>query len=167
MRELLIKTAILLAGSAAAGLTFNLARFDGQLPRSSPPDTAVAACEVAPTVETISLNEAAGICAGGPDNLILDVRSADRFARGHLPEAIHVPCKQGALGDELEARLEAAPAILVYGDTTEAARPVAESLTPYAVKILEGGYPAWEKQGQACVSGPCDACLGSLDHAAH
>jgi rhodanese-related sulfurtransferase len=41
--------------------------------------------------QTITADELAGRIAAGTAPVILDVRSAREFARGHIPGAIHIP----------------------------------------------------------------------------
>lgn len=115
----------------------------------------------------LPIREASALCSA-PDVIVLDVRSAELYAAGHIANAEHLPCSRGALGEALEDRLHAASAVIVYGQTAEEARPVATSLMQQNVlnvHVLEGGYPAWEAAGLACSSGACPGC--GVDHGEH
>lgn len=101
---------------------------------------------------------------------VLDTRSAEDYARGHIPGAIHLPCTAGRLAETLYADLDAADAILVYGRATADARAVAESLAQRGygdVRILRDGYEAWDRAGLACVSGACEHCAQPSLHEEH
>jgi len=93
--------------------------------------------------------------------IIVDVRAATLFERGHIADAIHLPCSKELLDAELRGKLLAHPTVLIYGAGDEDARVVAKSLQAQGfadLRILAGGYAAWEAQGLACASGPCDSC---------
>jgi rhodanese-related sulfurtransferase len=111
--------------------------------------------------------EASSLCSA-PDVIVLDVRSAELYASGHIADAEHLPCTRGALREDLADRLHTASAVIVYGQDSEEAIPVATSLMQQNVlnvRLLEGGYPAWEAAGLACSSGACPGC--DLDHPEH
>ncbi|OGR15345.1 MAG: hypothetical protein A2341_23905 [Deltaproteobacteria bacterium RIFOXYB12_FULL_58_9] len=117
-------------------------------------------CEVGTTPLEIIPDLAAALCAQ-PDALILDVRSAAEFAAGHVTAAVHLPCSAGTIERDLSDRLSSASVVLVYGDGDADARRVAESLTQqqhFNVRVIAGGYSAWDAAGQACSSGPCELC---------
>ncbi len=78
---------------------------------------------------------------------ILDVRTADEFAAGHLRNARHIPV------DELDARvgeLDKARPVLVVCQTGPRAQRAAGKLARAGfaeVFILDGGYAEWQSQG--------------------
>ena len=111
--------------------------------------------------------EASSLC-NSPGVIVLDVRSPELYAAGHIADAEHLPCIRGALGLDLVERLRSASAVIVYGQDDEEALPVASSLMQQHVSnvhLLEGGYPAWEAAGLACSSGACPGC--EVEHGAH
>jgi rhodanese-related sulfurtransferase len=59
-------------------------------------------------------------------------------------------------------RLEAARTVIVYGDSSDDGRAVAETLRRLGLRgelrVLRGGFAAWEREGLACASGPCKDC---------
>jgi rhodanese-related sulfurtransferase len=109
-------------------------------------------------------DEAARLC-GASDALIADARPASRFAEGHVAGAIHLPCDAtGSVAADALSHLEGKRTIIVYGEGTEDAQPVAASLRRrfhapgVRIAVLRGGFAAWNQAGRACASGPCEEC---------
>ncbi len=161
MLAVAIRVVILAVVGAAIGLGFNQVRPGGvgfQLAEK------VEVCEAeAVGITEVAPQDASDACAAF-ETVILDVRSEERYAEGHVAGAIHLPCNAGSVGEDTTGLLARADLILVYGSTTEEARPVAQAIAQRhpdrQVEVLAGGYPAWEAAGLACVSGPCE-CTGS------
>jgi rhodanese-related sulfurtransferase len=115
-------------------------------------------------VEILSLAQVAGLC-GDPRALVADARSAELFAQGHVSGAIHLSCasSRGAASAALDL-LAGKDTLVVYGDGTDDALPVAEEMRRRGVRpglrvaVLAGGFPAWSQAGMACSSGPCADC---------
>lgn len=128
---------------------------------------AATTCEAgSAAVAEIGATDAQALCAE-PGLVIADARSAERFAEGHIAAAVHLPCSSEP---GRAAALQRATKILVYADTTDEARPVAQALFGrYSdrVLLLTGGFPAWMAAGQACASGPCESCRAGAPHADH
>ncbi|HZS41966.1 MAG TPA: rhodanese-like domain-containing protein [Polyangia bacterium] len=158
----LARAVALLALGGAVGLAVNVARKDGvPLAGFAPPTECKA--ELAPP-QLAGPDAAAALC-GRPDVVIADTRPAARYAEGHVAGAIHLPCDAaGRVASEAMAHLDAARTIIVYGEVTEDALPVAATLRRRSpelaarVMVLRGGFAAWSQAGQACASGPCDDC---------
>ncbi|MDI1478881.1 rhodanese-like domain-containing protein [Polyangium sp. y55x31] len=162
-RPLVLRSAALLLGSAALGLGINAARPAGVALVGFEPPTActAAAADETPVIE-MTPREASVLC-GQPGTLFADTRTAERFAAGHVADAIHLPCDATASGAEVAMKeLGHAQTIVVYGESTEAAYEVAETLRRRGLKmdvrVLRGGFSAWEQEGLACASGPCPGC---------
>jgi rhodanese-related sulfurtransferase len=162
-RPLLLRTAALLLGSAALGLGINAARPAGvDVLGFEPPTTCTSAAEQdAPVVEMTPL-AAAGLC-GQSDAVFADTRTAERYAAGHVADAVHLPCDATARGAEVALKeLGHARTVVVYGESTEEAREVAGTLRRRGLeaelRVLRGGFSAWEQEGLACASGPCRKC---------
>jgi 3-mercaptopyruvate sulfurtransferase SseA len=164
MLPLLARTAALLSLGVSLGLAANALRPDG-VPLAA--YRAPVSCE-APrgplAVEVLPPGEAVRLC-GDPAALILDARPSGRFAEGHVAGAVHLPCAAPRTeASTVVSRLEDKRTLIVYGDTTEEGRPVAEDLRrrigrpELRVVVLEGGFPAWNGAGLACSSGPCPDC---------
>ncbi len=156
---LLLRTAALLLGGAAAGLGANAVRPAGvPILSFSPPTTcsAEAGKHEAPIVE-LTPREASFLC-GRPGVVFADTRAAARYQDGHVADAIHLPCDATEQGAQTAiAHLENAETVIVYGDSSDDGRAVAETLRRRGLhgdlKVLHGGFPAWEREGLACASG--------------
>ena len=119
-------------------------------------------------VEILSQAQVASLC-GDPRVLVADARSAAQFAEGHVTGAIHLPCASSRLvaSAALDA-LAGKETLVVYGDGTADALPVAEEMRRRAARpgvriaVLAGGFHAWSHAGLACSSGPCADCGGAL-----
>ncbi len=152
----MLRALVLVVLGALVGLAANGARSNGvKLAGYQEP----VQCEGAgaPSVKEISPADAAALC-GKSDVLIADTRPENRFAEGHVAGAIHLPCDAGGqVANEAFARLDGARLVIVYGERSEDARPVAETLqrrhATADIRVLEGGFEAWSKGGQACASG--------------
>jgi 3-mercaptopyruvate sulfurtransferase SseA len=81
---------------------------------------------------------------------------------GHVAGAVHLPCDAGGKSAVEALAHSRAQTIVVYGASTDDARPVADSLQrrhpDVRVALLDGGFAAWSAAGLACASGPCDEC---------
>jgi len=116
-------------------------------------------------VQELPPSEISALC-GSPSILIVDVRKADRYAEGHIADAVHLPCSAPgkAADDVISEHLGGKSAVVVYGDSTQDARNVADSLAQRAkqpglrVIAMVGGFSKWSEAGFACESGDCAEC---------
>ena len=156
---LLVRTLILVIGGAVAGLIVNGVRHDGVRLAHFEAPASCGADEEAPS--EIAPADAIRMC-GHPEIVIADTRPANRYAEGHVAGAIHLPCDAaGSVASDAISRLENAATVIVYGESTDDALPVAASLRRrlhHRVAVLQGGFAAWNQAGLACASGPCDEC---------
>jgi rhodanese-related sulfurtransferase len=170
MGSVIARACALVVFGSALGVAVNAARKDGVSVRSFAVTTSCAAgggashAAGAPAATVLAPTEAMRLC-GDPGVLVADVRSPERFAAGHVTGAVHLPCAtSGTAANQALSALAGKHTLIVYGDTTEDAAPVVESLRPrlpdpsIRVIILEGGFSAWDRAGLACSSGPCDTC---------
>ncbi len=168
MAPLLARAFVILVGGSAAGFLANAVRPSGlSLAGHSTPAVCAAPASGQTLVETLAPAAAVRVC-GDRGVLVADSRAAGRFAEGHVANALHLPCAaSGGAAQSALALLEDKHTLIVYGDTTDEARPVAEELQRRAqgaraaelrVVVLEGGFPAWSREGLACSSGPCPDC---------
>jgi rhodanese-related sulfurtransferase len=162
-RPLLLRAVGLLLGGALAGLGIDVARPGGVLRNSfSPPTACSAAADHEPPLIEMDPPSASSLC-GRPNVVFADTRSAARFAEGHVADAVHLPCDATANGAEgALSKLDRAQTIIVYGESSDDSREVAETLRRRGLKgdlrVLQGGFAAWEREGLACASGPCREC---------
>jgi len=68
---------------------------------------ALAACTAeavtdAPAYPDISVDAAADLVAAGGDVVVLDIRTPDEYAAGHLPGAVLMDCKAPDFADKLK-----------------------------------------------------------------
>jgi rhodanese-related sulfurtransferase len=163
-RPLLLRAVALVLGSGAAGLGVNAVRPGGVALLGFEPPTACTA-EVgqveAPIVE-LAPREASFLC-GRAGVVFADTRPAARFEEGHVADAVHLPCDASEHGAEVAiAQLSPAETVIVYGDSSDDGRAVAETLRRRGLhgdlRVLRGGFAAWEREGLACASGPCKDC---------
>ena len=159
-----IRALVLVVAGAVLGVVGNAARPHGLRVSSFAPPTECAGGEhgSAPAPTLMSPSEAQGLC-GQPNVVIADTRPANAFAEGHVAGAVHLPCDAGGSSAvEALSHFSHAHTIVVYGGSTEEARPVAEALQhrhpDVKVAVLDGGFAAWSSAGLACASGPCDEC---------
>ncbi len=163
-RPLLVRAAALVLCSGAAGLGVNAVRTGGVALFGFEPPTACSAEPgrvEAPFVE-LDPRDASFLC-GRAGVVFADTRAATRFEEGHVADAIHLPCDATERGAEVAiARLSHAETVIVYGDSSDDGRAVAETLRRRGLRgdlrVLRGGFAAWEREGLACASGPCTDC---------
>jgi rhodanese-related sulfurtransferase len=100
-------------------------------------------------LETDCADVQAGLSAGTPDFVLLDVRGPTAYAAGHVPGALNLPHRQ--IGPETLARFPAGTLFVVYcagphcngGD--RGALRLAETGRP--VKLMIGGITGWLDEG--------------------
>lgn len=124
-----------------------------------------------PTSSVMSAQAVSALC-GRDDVLFADARDEHAFEEGHVTGSVHLACtsSRGDVG-QLLAQLGAKRTLVVYGNTTEEARQVADAILRHTkrrdltVIVLDGGFGAWRDSGLACSSGACDTCASSSGHA--
>jgi rhodanese-related sulfurtransferase len=159
----LVRACVLVLAGAALGVAANAARPGGVKMRAfAAPTQCATGAEAQPGPEVLAPAQATTLC-GQPDVVIADTRPAAAFAEGHVAGALHLPCDAGGptAVDALE-HFNHAHTIVVYGASTDDARPVADTLQRrhpgVRVVVLGGGFTAWAQAGLACASGACDEC---------
>jgi 3-mercaptopyruvate sulfurtransferase SseA len=167
MLAMLGRTSALLLTGALLGLAGNAIRRDGVSLRGYSPPVSCQEHAGAPAVEVLPPDRAVRLC-GDPGVLVADARPPQRFAEGHVSDAVHLPCAAPSTdANSVVTALANKHTLIVYGDSTAEARPVAEDLRrrigrpDLHVIVLDGGFPAWSQAGLACSSGPCPACKQS------
>ena len=167
------RAALLLGGGALLGFAVNQVHPHGVRfasfaePTACASPAAHAGAAAAPAGEVLSRAQVSGLC-GDPRALVADARGAQRFAEGHITGAIHLPCaSSGVAASAALDQLAGKETLVVYGDGTDDAMPVAEELrrrsgrsgaAELRVAVLAGGFAAWSQAGLACSSGPCAGC---------
>jgi rhodanese-related sulfurtransferase len=128
------------------------------------PDAARAHFERLEELETDCADVAADLATGTADFVLLDVRSAEAYAAGHVPSARSLPHREiapGALAD-----FPAATTFVVYcagphcNGADRAALALARLRRP--VKKMLGGVSGWREEGLPLVRPEAEACRRSL-----
>ncbi len=122
---------------------------------AAPSDRALAHFSAAFTFETDCADVHHAFAGGQQDFVLLDVRSPEQYARGHVPGALNLP--QGKL---VEAKLRDYPMdtlFVVYcaGPHCNGAHRGAERLARLGrpVKLMIGGVTGWLDEGYALQQG--------------
>ena len=116
---------------------------------STPPSDAAAHFAHRLSVETDVSDVAAALDSGVPGFVLLDSRSADAWAQGHVPGAVHLPGREIAARAEVE--LDRSVAVVTYcwgpgcNGATRAA--LALSLLGFRVREMIGGFEYWAREG--------------------
>jgi rhodanese-related sulfurtransferase len=119
---------------------------------------ALAACSDsdARPAEPVQPDQLSALLAGEDAPLLLDVRTPDEFAQGHVPGATLIPVQ------ELEARLGELAAyerrgVVTYCEKGPRAAKAAELLRAHGfsnVRQLDGGIRRWRDEGRELETGP-------------
>lgn len=162
MSAILLRAAALVVIGSAIGMASNQLRFGAPFAQVASAEICEALAEVqAPGL--LHAQDAAGWCAHS-NAVIVDVRDARDYERGHIVGAVHLPCSGDPMTDQMFSRLDHSLGVLVYGRDEAEPMQVAQSLVRRGyggrVFVLAGGYDAWETSGLACQSGPCPDCDG-------
>jgi rhodanese-related sulfurtransferase len=177
MLVLVARAACLLGAGAALGFALNAARADGVRFRAfaAPSACTVTVAPAAPSAatagatvtEVLAPADAANLC-NDPGAVVADVRSAARFAEGHVAGAIHLPCAaSGRVASDAAQLLGGKRTLIVYGDDTADALPVADEMRRRVgrsgprIVVIEGGFARWSQANLACSSGPCLECAAA------
>ncbi len=133
------RTGLWAAGWAIAAVVLTLAGCGGS-------STATATA----TIETISPAEAADLLEGVPTGLVvLDVRTPDEFAAGHLAGAVNLDYSAAGFAGELGALDREVPYLLYCrtGNRSAQAREMMRDQGFAEVHEIEGGIVAWAEAG--------------------
>lgn len=86
--------------------------------------------------------------------ILVDIRSADEYAREHIAQARHIPV--GQLAADATALKEATTVIFHCrsGNRTKMNTAVLSACVPCDAYVLEGGLDAWKKAGLPVIADP-------------
>lgn len=159
MVVLALRALALAACGAVLGLGFNAARPGGIRFGAFEAPVMCDQAEAAGAPLEIDPSEVAALCSRA-DVIVADARPLARYAEGHVAGAVHLPCDaSGAVATEALSHLAGKHTVVVYGETTADAQPVAAGLRrriqrpDVRVAVLRGGFTAWNEAGQACEAG--------------
>jgi rhodanese-related sulfurtransferase len=106
-------------------------------------------------VQNVSPTEVEKLIADRKDLVVLDVRTPEEFAAGHLPGAKNVDFLDANFGKNVAAF--AGKPVVVHcaaGSRSAKALPVLDSKKFPQVYHLDGGYTAWASAGKPVVTEP-------------
>ena len=118
---------------------------------STPPADAAAHFARRLAVETDVSDVAAALDSGEPGFVLLDSRSAEAWAQGHVPGAVHLPGRE--IAARADAELDRAVPVVTYcwgpgcNGATRAA--LALALLGFRVREMIGGFEYWAREGFA------------------
>ena len=101
-------------------------------------------------IETITATEASDLVAQAPEGLVvLDVRTPDEFATGHLAGAVNLDYYASDFADDLAALDREVPYLLYCrsGNRSAEARETMRGLGFTEVYEIAGGITAWTEAG--------------------
>jgi len=107
-----------------------------------------------PEAPSIAPTELAARRASGTAPVVIDVRTAEEFAAGHIPGAIHLPFDQVA---ERISEVDAPHGVALYCMVGPRARKGEAALLESGFRSvfhIEGGMAAWQAEGLPIESGP-------------
>ena len=100
-------------------------------------------------VETDVSDVAAALESGSPGFVLLDSRSAEAWAQGHVPGAVHLPGRE--IAERAPAELDPAVPVVTYcwGPGCNGATRAALTLARlgYRVREMIGGFEYWAREG--------------------
>lgn len=107
---------------------------------------------------TLNIDQSTTLLKNNPDTVVVDVRTADEFAEGHLPGALNFDVGFEGFRQEIET-LDRGATILVYGSgrNTKTIRLADSALSRMKglgfrdICRMTGGIEAWEEAGQPFV----------------
>jgi len=117
------------------------------------PGPALAQSETAPEAASISASELSARRASGNAPVVIDVRTAEEYASGHIPGALNIPFDQVA--DRI-SEVDAPNGVALYCMVGPRARKGESALLASgytSVLHLEGGLASWQAEGLPVESG--------------
>jgi phage shock protein E len=104
----------------------------------------------APVVKNLNAEEAAKLLQENKKIVVLDVRTADEYAKGHISGAKNLDFFADDFSSKLEALDKSQPYLVhcAAGGRSAQARDLMQKLHFEKIYHLEGGLNAWEKAGK-------------------
>jgi rhodanese-related sulfurtransferase len=90
---------------------------------------------------------AAGVDAGDPRTVVLDVRPPEHYDNGHIKGSLHIPLTQ-LIGRMKEIPKDKKIAVVCAMDTNSAFAVAVLRMHGYDAWIVEGGVPGWVMLGR-------------------
>lgn len=122
-------------------------------PPAAPAASAPASAEATALGEDLGVADFASLVEQ-PGVVVLDVRTADEFASGHLPDAINIDINDAGFTDQI-ASLDADATYAIYcrsGNRSRAALQEMQAAGFANLHHLSGGIGAWQSGGHPVVT---------------
>jgi rhodanese-related sulfurtransferase len=119
-------------------------------------EAADGAVEAPSGVTLVSPAEAAAFLADGPDDLvILDVRTPEEFAEGHIDGAINIDIYEPSFHDDIDALDRDVPYVVYCrsGNRSGQATSLMGEMGFQSVQDVDGGVVSWTEAGLPLVTG--------------
>ena len=96
--------------------------------------------------ETLSASQFAQVVEDSAHCQVVDVRTAEEFATGHLPNAVNIDVRRADFEQECHGRLKMGQTVAVYCRSGKRSKVAAGRLASmgFKVKEMDGGIMAWE-----------------------
>ncbi|MBO7133087.1 MAG: rhodanese-like domain-containing protein [Bacteroidales bacterium] len=109
-------------------------------------------CKLTDKFKTVKSDEFEKIISS-KEIVVLDVRTAEEFASGHIINAVNINVYESNFIDLAKAELTEEKPVAVYCRSGVRSRKAASQLTKngYEVVNLDGGILAWKRHGKAVV----------------
>ncbi len=97
---------------------------------------------------SVSVEEFTEIIKDSTAVIILDVRTNEEYANGHIEKSINIDVKQDNFEETAKNRLNKDKTIALYCRSGKRSKKAAEILTQNGYKVVEldSGYSAWSKK---------------------
>ena len=109
----------------------------------------------APSLEYLSVSQLSAEMSGKDQPLLLDVRTEVEYVNGHIPDAVFLPLSQV---DRVREMAQPSDRIVIYCSASECQASVEAAKQMKndgfsQVRVLQGGFPAWDKAGYEIAPG--------------
>lgn len=107
-------------------------------------------------ITLVSPTEAAAFIDEGPaDQVVLDVRTPEEFAEGHIEGAVNIDIYEPSFADDIDALDRAVPYVVYCrsGNRSAEATALMGDLSFESVQEIDGGVVAWTEEGLPLVTG--------------
>lgn len=98
--------------------------------------------------KSVSVEEFTEIIKDLENVIILDVRTNEEYANGHIEKSINIDVKQDGFEEIAKSRLTKDKTIALYCRSGRRSKKAAEILTKNGYKVIElnSGYSGWQNQ---------------------
>ncbi len=108
-----------------------------------------AACSAQQNIKTVSPQDFAELMKADSNAVVLDVRTEEEYAAGHLPEAVNIDYLNEEMFAQEIATLDNTKSYYVYCRSGRRSHNAAEKMQALGLQVtdMEGGWMAWTEAG--------------------